>query len=392
MNLMILLEIFKKSIVDRFERKFLLRQKERDVSAIRSYGIFNDEWYLQQNPDVAQAKINPLRHYVYYGFKEGRNFYPSLKDQYKDINEEYLTHIKNTKKDFFNTRTPLTAPVGLASDFYHDYHNNNQSVYQTNLRNMLSDHDVVQAILADDIPIPATSDREGYFADRHLEYWLSGYQDFRAIESADIPASAITRVLDFGGASGRVARHIVRSYPSAEVIIGDLNINHVEWVERHFGNRAKAVKLSSCPHLPFADDSISLFIAFSVFTHIDAYESTWIAEISRVLSPYGYAYITIHSENTWDLLPNIEVYKAIKDHELFNKLFKPGKPMPQDFIVFDYEYSCNTFIHTNYINKRWSKWLTVLSVISQGHGHQTVIVLRKIPHDHLAQTKTEIDK
>ena len=385
-----LLEIFKKYIkLDKFKQIFLVRDKERDISAIRSYGFFDNEWYLQQNPDVAQAKIDPLRHYVYYGFKEGRMPYPRLKDYKKDNSEDIRRNIKNIKKDIFDMRTPLfTSPVGLASEFYHD---SKQIACLTNYRSMLADHDVVQAIFADDIPIPATSDREGYHDDRHLEYWLSGYQDLRAIELADIPASAFTRVLDFGGASGRVARHIIRSYPAAEVIIGDLNINHVEWVERYFGNRAKAVKLSPYPHLPIADSSISLLIALSVFTHIDAYNSAWIAEINRVLSPNGYAYITIHSEHTWDLFPDTHVYQSLKDHDLFKKLFQPGKPMPQDFIVFDYnndanDYNCNVFIHTKYINKKWSKWLTVLSVIPQGHGYQTVIVLRKIPHDHLPQT------
>ena len=35
--------------------------------------LFDSEWYLQQNPDVAAAGINPLQHYMAYGWKEGRD-------------------------------------------------------------------------------------------------------------------------------------------------------------------------------------------------------------------------------------------------------------------------------------------------------------------------------
>ncbi len=38
--------------------------------------IFLTSFYLKQNPDVAESKMNPLAHYLKYGWKEGRN--PSL--------------------------------------------------------------------------------------------------------------------------------------------------------------------------------------------------------------------------------------------------------------------------------------------------------------------------
>ncbi len=35
--------------------------------------LFDSEWYLQQNPDVAAAGINPLQHYMTHGWREGRD-------------------------------------------------------------------------------------------------------------------------------------------------------------------------------------------------------------------------------------------------------------------------------------------------------------------------------
>lgn len=56
--------------------------------------IFDNDWYLDNNPDVAEKEINPLKHYLMYGAKEGRNpnplFYSSwYLEQYLDtINAE----------------------------------------------------------------------------------------------------------------------------------------------------------------------------------------------------------------------------------------------------------------------------------------------------------------
>jgi hypothetical protein len=50
----------------------------RDIHAITRSGLFNVRWYLERNPDVAAAHIDPIRHYVEYGAKEGRDPNPSF--------------------------------------------------------------------------------------------------------------------------------------------------------------------------------------------------------------------------------------------------------------------------------------------------------------------------
>ncbi len=44
----------------------------RQAAALRNSGIFDAEWYLREYSDVANAGIDPLRHYVEFGAKEGR--------------------------------------------------------------------------------------------------------------------------------------------------------------------------------------------------------------------------------------------------------------------------------------------------------------------------------
>lgn len=45
----------------------------RDMRLIAASGLFDGNWYLQQNPDVAKASVNPLRHYLRGGAREGRD-------------------------------------------------------------------------------------------------------------------------------------------------------------------------------------------------------------------------------------------------------------------------------------------------------------------------------
>ena len=63
-----------------------------DLYLIRRSHFFNAQWYLQQNPDVAQAGIDPACHYLHQGWREGRD--PSLLfstrwylDTYEDVRQ-----------------------------------------------------------------------------------------------------------------------------------------------------------------------------------------------------------------------------------------------------------------------------------------------------------------
>jgi hypothetical protein len=281
----------------------------------------------------------------------------------------------------FDIRRPHRTDVGLARDLVRDQRQ--IDAVDPHFRCLLDSSDVRAIIDCDPIPIPASEDREGYFGDRHLSYWLSGYDDLRVVRSI-VPAAAIKRVLDFGGASGRFARQVVLADPQAMVTIAELNVNHVAWVEAHFGPAVRALKVSPYPHFPVADASVSLCVGLSVFTHIDSYESGWLAEIHRVLAGGGYAFLTIHSEHTWPLLdgrPDLK-QKLARDPR-FNLLYRPSEPMPADRIVFTYEadsieQNCDTYFSSDYIRRCWGRWFEIVDILPRvHHGFQTAVVLRK---------------
>ncbi len=51
---------------------------ERQVAAVDASGLFDADTYLKENPDVAAAGVNPLKHYLDIGWKESRNAGPSF--------------------------------------------------------------------------------------------------------------------------------------------------------------------------------------------------------------------------------------------------------------------------------------------------------------------------
>jgi hypothetical protein len=58
-----------------FWRPFRLR---RQVALLKRSGLFDAEWYLREYTDVAKAGIDPMRHYIEHGAKEGRAPNPAL--------------------------------------------------------------------------------------------------------------------------------------------------------------------------------------------------------------------------------------------------------------------------------------------------------------------------
>jgi SAM-dependent methyltransferase len=243
----------------------------------------------------------------------------------------------------------------------------------------------------DTLPLPATHDREGYHADRHFDYWLSGLEDFArvcaAIERHGRRVAAPFAMLDFGCASGRVLRHFLCQLEGLELWGADLNERHVDWLLRHFPRAIRAFQCTTLPSLPLPDGGLDLVTAFSVFTHIDEYEIAWLLELRRVLRPGGFAYLTIHSDDTWhELRPGIGAYDnlwrlrdVIPEHTISPELFQ--QPMPKDKTVFRWRSAevnnTNVFLSKRWIHDVWGRFFEVLEILPQSSGYQDVVVLRK---------------
>ncbi len=244
----------------------------------------------------------------------------------------------------------------------------------------------------DPFPIPAAADREGYFGDRHYDYWLQGLRDCLALcqllARHGAPLEPGDRLLDFGCASGRVLRHFLCQCEGLEVWGADIDPLHVGWVRRFLGPRPRVFTNHALPTLPCEDGQFALVCAFSVFTHIDELELAWIAELRRILAPGGFACLTIHSEETWarigpgDHLHHILLEQARRSTpplRIHRSMFE--QPLPAERVVFetggDEAHRHNVFHTTDYVRDAWGRLLDVAEVVRGGHGPQDVVLLRK---------------
>jgi ubiquinone/menaquinone biosynthesis C-methylase UbiE len=112
-------------------------------------------------------------------------------------------------------------------------------------------------------------------------------------------------------------------------------------------------QITSIPHLPFEDNTFNLVSAFSVFTHIEAFETAWLMELKRILKPGGLAWITIHSENTWrEMEPGWPLYDALARHPDFERYLQGRDALPRERLIFrqslNRSYSSNVFYTTDY--------------------------------------------
>ena len=134
--------------------------------------------------------------------------------------------------------------------------------------------------------IPHARDREGYQVNYDARYFLNGLADYlkihRAVKKHNV---AMESFLDFGCASGRVLRHFCAQSDIANLWGCDINGRHIKWMNDHLPSQLKIIHSHCLSHLPIASNSINVISAFSVFTHIDTFETGWLSEIHRILKP-----------------------------------------------------------------------------------------------------------
>jgi SAM-dependent methyltransferase len=243
----------------------------------------------------------------------------------------------------------------------------------------------------DDYPIPAVSDREGYYKDDDFGWWLSGLKDYIAIKRTlaghGVALNSGDNTFEFGCASGRVLRHFACQEPGVTVWGADIQLRHVEWIRKFLPAAIRVFQNTVLPHLPLEANSQKLAYAFSVFTHIDDFELAWLAELRRILAPGGIAYLTIHSERTWQKMnPEWPLWKGllrhkedIPDYEVSPELFKAPMPLPKTVFYWTTGQTYNTqvFHSDDYIRTAWGRFLVVKDIIAGGYDYQDVVVLQK---------------
>ncbi len=245
---------------------------------------------------------------------------------------------------------------------------------------LLSQREVLLEAMRDQVAIPTTAAREGYYDERHLEYWLSGYRDaLPAVQAASLRDTPAARVLDFGGASGRVLRHMRYLCRAPELYLCEINARHVELVRGLFGGAIRALHNRGAPHLPFPDGFFDCVTAYSVFTHIYDDDTAWLLELRRITRAGGTLYVTIHDDETWRMLPALSLSTLTFSNEEFQNYYAQH-PQLNGRVAHFYndvaDYNCNVFVSNGYVEQFWAPLFASCEIKSRTHDHQAGVVLQ----------------
>lgn len=252
---------------------------------------------------------------------------------------------------------------------------------------LLGDTPMADVVARDTYPIPTAEDREGYSPGQEADYWLSGLEDYlKILDAANRHGVHANSVFDFGCATGRVLRHFAAQTEIKEIWGSDINRRHIRWLCEYLPMTVKPIFNHCIPTLPMRDGSIDIISAFSVFTHIDTFETHWLAELSRILSDDGMAYLTVHNEDTWGVLAaeldnenNRLIQSMLRiDPQVREQL---QGPMPKSRLVYRFAqsgpYRAQVFHSNDYLQKVWGRFFSIEEILPQHHTRQTVLVLKK---------------
>ena len=235
-------------------------------------------------------------------------------------------------------------------------------------------------------PIPPKKLREGYYDDNALAYWLSGFIDALKLEKWGLSQlqnkSSSRKLLDLGCSTGRILRHLEHLLPNFELWGADINQASVQWGRKYLSRKMKLLCNSTLPLLPFASESFDAITAYSVFTHIESFEDSWILELKRLLKPKGILYLTINGESVWtDIAPGHVLHQNLQT-SIENSHYDFTRPMPLAKVTFHTHNRCDAYQETvfhsrAYIAENWAPFFGQMTVYPRAHDFQDVFVFQK---------------
>lgn len=109
---------------------------------IRLSGLFNEQWYLDAYPDVKKAELDPIRHYIEFGYKEGREPSPDFDSKSyviknPDVRTRGLIPLYHFIK--YGNHLPINNAI-ISENIHKDSHKDNPTKYISKNLQAASNH------------------------------------------------------------------------------------------------------------------------------------------------------------------------------------------------------------------------------------------------------------
>ncbi|MFK7766397.1 MAG: class I SAM-dependent methyltransferase [Mariniblastus sp.] len=264
-----------------------------------------------------------------------------------------------------------------------------------NIRSRLSENlragtPLADFVARDSFPIPSCEDREDYQSNNDARYYLNGLSEYLQLRAIIKHYQIeLNSYLDFGCASGRILRHFCAQSDVKNLWGCDINGRHIKWMNEYLPSNLKLIHNHCLPTLPIADESMDVISAYSVFTHIDTFESAWLAELYRILKPNGLVYFTVQNDDSWKVLqdalvtdPNDELLKRMQNRFPETNRLLAGD-IPDGYCVLRHNdvgpYRALVFHSNEYLKKTWGRYFDIVDIKPKWSGrYQSLVVGRKL--------------
>ena len=232
------------------------------------------------------------------------------------------------------------------------------------------------------------------------EYYDGGLRSYLPIavlaEQEGVRLESSINILDFGCGVGRQLLHFCRDYPSPTYFACDVNPRSLQFIRRAYPH-VTAYTSGFAPPLAYDANQFDMVYSVSVFSHLHPRDhSSWLRELSRIVRPGGYAFLTIEgptamrrrmATKVWrekpdegvTVLERDGVRYAEYDDLSWHKAHEDDKFTGGKYAGVTGTYG-NTAMSPAYVRKHWSDAGFEVKSVVEGviDRRQDVVVLRRI--------------
>jgi len=205
-----------------------------------------------------------------------------------------------------------------------------------------------------------------------------------AIASTGADIASMTRALDFGCSSGRVLRVLVAAYPHIDWHGCDPNGEAIRWASEHIPGASFSVNEQE-PGLPFADCTLDLAYAISIWSHFaPALGLRWFDEMHRILQPGGLLVCSTHGLSSIAHYATKRLRSQEQSLEIEHALYRSGYWYAPEFGEDGDWGVVNPDWGTAFLSPEWvlaqlcPRWRVLEFAPGRVHENQDVYVLQRV--------------